>query len=255
VVLGLGIATFVPDNGITAVSVADVNGVKIAGLLIDAGPTNSPVLMRVGPTGSTANHAADPTVLSDVHFRIGGAGVGKATQSLVINSNNVITDDTWLWRADHGSGVGWNTNTAANGLVVNGNNVTAYGLFAEHYQQYQVIWNGNGGKTIFYQSEMPYDVPNQSSYMNGSTQGWASYKVGANVTSHEAWGMGVYAYFSANPSVVNYHAFEAPQNGNVKFHDILDISLGNNGSITHVINDTGAQTPTNTTPVDIVSYP
>jgi len=257
VVLGLGIATFVPDNGVTAISVGDVNGVKIAGLLIDAGTTNSQTLVQVGPSGSSADHSADPTVLSDVHFRIGGATVGKATQSLVINSNNAITDDTWLWRADHGNGgtVGWGTNTAQNGLIVNGNNVTAYGLFAEHYQQYQTIWNGQGGKTIFYQSEMPYDVPNQGSYMNGSTNGFASYKVGNNVTSHEAWGLGVYCFFSANTSVNNYHAFEAPQNGNVKFHDIMDISLGNSGSITHVINDTGAQTPTNTTPVDIVSYP
>ena len=257
VVLGLGVATLVPDNGVTAISTSDVNGVKIAGLLIDAGTANSQTLVQVGPSGSSADHSADPTVLSDVHFRIGGATVGNATQSLVINSNNTITDDTWLWRADHGNGgtVGWGTNTARNGLIVNGNNVTAYGLFAEHYQQYQTIWNGNGGKTIFYQSEMPYDVPNQASYMNGSTNGFASYKVGANVTSHEAWGLGVYCFFSANTSVNNYHAFEAPQNGNVKFHDILDISLGNSGSITHVINDTGAQTPTNTSPVDIVSYP
>ncbi|HTI25870.1 MAG TPA: RICIN domain-containing protein [Kutzneria sp.] len=258
VVLGLGVATFVPDNGITAIQTADVNGIKIAGLLIDGGTTNSQQLVQIGPNGATADHAADPTVLSDVHFRLGGATVGKATRSLVINSNNTITDDTWIWRADHDDNngtSGWNVNTGANGLVVNGNNVTAYGLFAEHYQQYQVIWNGNGGRTIFYQSEMPYDVPDQSAYMNGSTQGWASYKVGANVTSHEAWGMGVYAFFNTNPSVVNYHSFEAPQNGNVKFHDILDLSLGNKGSITHVINDTGAQTPTNTSPVNIVSYP
>nr|WP_249228276.1 RICIN domain-containing protein [Kutzneria sp. CA-103260] len=258
VILGLGIATFVPDNGVTAISVGDVNGVKIAGLLIDAGTTSSQSLVQVGPNGSSADHSADPTVLSDVHFRLGGATVGKAQQSLVINSNNVITDDTWIWRADHDDNngtAGWNVNTGANGLVVNGNNVTAYGLFVEHYQQYQTIWNGNGGKTIFYQSEMPYDVPNQAAYMNGSRNGFASYKVGANVTSHEAWGLGVYCFFSANTSVNNYHAFEAPQNGNVKFHDIMDISLGNSGSITHVINDTGAQTPTNTTPVDIVSYP
>jgi len=139
VILGLGLATFVPDGGITAINVADVDGVKIAGLLIDAGTTNSQTLMRVGPAGSSADHSANPTSLSDVFFRIGGAGVGKATQSLVLNSNNVIGDHTWIWRADHGSGVGWNSNTAQNGLVVNGNNVTFYGLFVEHFQQYNVI--------------------------------------------------------------------------------------------------------------------
>src|SRR5262245_62523469 len=31
-----------------------------------------------------------------------------------------IVDHTWIWRADHGSGVGWNTNPSAIGLVVNG---------------------------------------------------------------------------------------------------------------------------------------
>ena len=258
VVLGLGIATFVPDNGVTAISVGDVNGVKVAGLLIDAGTTNSSMLMQVGPSGSAASHAADPTVLSDVHFRIGGATVGKASQSLVVNSNNVITDDTWLWRADHGNGgtVGWNTNTAANGLVVNGNNVTAYGLFAEHYQQYQTIWNGNGGKTIFYQSEMPYDPPNQAAYMNGATKGWASYKVGANVTSHEAWGIGVYCLFLNDASISNAHAIEAPSNAGVKFHDMVTVMLGSNaGTITHIVNNTGAAAGPGHTVQDLVSFP
>ena len=258
VVLGLGVATFVPDSGVTAISVGDVNGVKIAGLLIDAGTTNSPMLMQVGPSGSSAGHSADPTVLSDVHFRIGGATVGRASQSLVINSNNVITDDNWLWRADHGNGgtVGWTTNTAANGLVVNGNNVTAYGLFAEHYQQYQTQWNGNGGKLIFYQSEMPYDPPNQAAYLNGATKGWASYKVGNSVTSHEAWGVGVYCFFNVNPSVSNAHAIEVPANVNVRFHDMVTVMLGSNaGTITHIVNNTGAAAGPGHTVQDLVSFP
>ena len=111
--------------------------------------------MEVGPTGSSANHSANPTSLHDVFFRVGGAAVGKATVSLRINSNNVIGDHLWIWRGDHGDGVGWNINTADTGLIVNGNNVTMYGLFVEHYQKYQTIWNGNGGRTYFYQNEMP----------------------------------------------------------------------------------------------------
>ncbi|MFC4048036.1 coagulation factor 5/8 type domain-containing protein, partial [Dactylosporangium siamense] len=192
----------VPQNGVTAMTVADVDGVKVAGILFDAGTTNSQVLMEVGPSGSSASHAANPTSLHDVFFRIGGSIAGKATVSLRVNSNNVIGDHMWIWRADHGNGgtVGWNTNTAANGLVVNGNNVTMYGLFVEHYQQYQTIWNGNGGRTYFYQNEIPYDVPNQASWSSGGgAQGWAAYKVGANVTSHEAWGLGSYCFFSTNP--------------------------------------------------------
>lgn len=255
VVLGLGLATLTPDNGVIPMTVADVDGVSIAGLLFDAGSVNSPILLQVGPAGATQNHAANPTVLSDVFFRIGGAGVGKATQSLVINSNNVIGDDLWIWRADHGSGVGWTSNTAANGLVVNGNNVTMYGLFVEHYQQYQVIWNGNGGRTYFFQNELPYDPPNQAAWMNGSTNGYAAYKVADSVTSHEAWGLGSYCYFNVNPSVVEAHSFEVPNTAGVKFHDLVTVSLGGTGTISHIINNTGGPSNSSSNVADLVSYP
>jgi hypothetical protein len=79
--------------------------------------------------------------------------------SLAINSSDVLVDHTWIWRADHGTGVGWENNTAANGMIVAGDDVTAYGLFVEHYQEFQVLWKGNGGRTYFYQSEIPYDLP------------------------------------------------------------------------------------------------
>ncbi|MFJ4850479.1 RICIN domain-containing protein [Streptomyces sp. NPDC088733] len=255
VVLGLGLATIVPDNGITAVNVADVDGVKIAGLLIDAGTTNSQTLMQVGPAGSAARHTADPTSLHDVFFRIGGAGVGKATQSLVVNSSDVIGDHMWLWRADHGSGVGWTSNTATNGLIVNGTNVTMYGLFVEHYQQHQVIWNGNGGRTYFFQNEMPYDPPNQGSWMNGSVRGYDAYKVSPSVTSHEAWGLGSYCYFNVNPSVVADRAFEAPAVSGVRFHDMVTVSLGGTGTISHVINNTGGPSNSSSNVANLVSGP
>ncbi|WP_446667496.1 RICIN domain-containing protein [Kitasatospora phosalacinea] len=255
VVLGLGLATLVPDNGVTAVNVADVDGVKLAGLLIDAGTVNSPVLMQVGAAGSSADHSADPTSLHDVFFRIGGAGVGKATQSLVVNSNNVIGDHMWLWRADHGSGVGWTSNTAANGLVVNGNNVTMYGLFVEHYQQTQVIWNGNNGRTYFFQNELPYDPPNQAAWMNGSTRGYPAYKVADSVTTHEAWGLGSYAYFNVNPAVVEERSFEVPNRSTVRFHDMVTVSLGGTGTIAHVINSTGGPSNSATNVANLVAYP
>ncbi|RCG24060.1 coagulation factor 5/8 type domain-containing protein [Sphaerisporangium album] len=255
VVLGLGLATIIPDNGVTAVSVADVDGVKVAGLLIDAGTTSSATLMQVGPAGSSASHAANPISLHDMFFRIGGAGVGKAAQSLVVNSSNVIGDHMWLWRADHGSGVGWNSNTAATGLVVNGANVTMYGLFVEHYQQYQVIWNGNGGRTYFFQNELPYDPPNQAAWMNGATQGYAAYKVANSVTSHEAWGLGSYCYFNVNPSVVEAHSFEVPNTPNVRFHSMVTVSLGGTGTIRNVINNTGGPSNSTTNVANLVSYP
>ena len=255
VVLGLGLATLIPDGGITAMRTADVDGLKIAGVLFDAGSTNSQVLAEIGPSGSSAGHAANPTVLSDVFFRVGGAGVGKATVSLRINSNDVIGDHSWIWRADHGSGVGWTTNTGQNGLIVNGNNVTFYGLFVEHYQQYQTIWNGNGGRTYFYQNEMPYDPPNQAAYMNGGTQGWAAYKVADSVNTHEAWGLGSYCFFNVNPSVVNARAFEVPVKAGVKFHNMVTVSLGGRGTISHVINNTGAAVNSGHQVTNLVSGP
>ncbi|MFC6023357.1 discoidin domain-containing protein [Plantactinospora solaniradicis] len=241
VVLGLGLATLEPQNGITAMTVADVDGVKVAGIMFEAGTTNSSVLMEVGPTGSSASHAANPTSLHDVFFRIGGAVAGKATTSLRINSHNVIGDHMWLWRADHGNSgtYGWNINTADTGLVVNGNNVTMYGLFVEHYQKTEVIWNGNGGRTYFFQNEKPYDPPNQAAFMNGATRGYPAYKVADSVTSHEAWGLGSYCYFNVNPAVVNERSFEVPVTSGVRFHNMVTVSLGGVGTINRIINNTG----------------
>ena len=258
VVLGIGYPTLVPDNGVNAMQVSDVDGVRLKGLLFDAGTTNSAALLTVGQSGSTTSHASNPTTIQDVFFRVGGEVAGKATASLIVNSANTLIDHIWAWRADHGNGgtVGWTINTADNGVIVNGNNVLATGLFVEHYQKYEVSWNGQGGRTIFFQNEMPYDVPNQASWIAPSgVNGYAAYKVGANVTSHEAWGLGSYNYFNVNPAVNAYHAFEVPNNAGVKFHDLLTVSLNYQGTITHVINDAGAVTPTGTTPSNLVSYP
>ncbi|MFB8245698.1 RICIN domain-containing protein [Streptomyces sp. NPDC055952] len=255
VVLGLGLATFIPDNGVTAMTVADVDGVKIAGVLFDAGTTNSPSLVEIGPSGASADHAANPTSLHDVYFRVGGAAVGKATTSLVVNSDDVIGDHMWIWRGDHGAGIGWNTNTADTGLVVNGDDVTMYGLFVEHYQKHQTVWNGNGGRTYFYQNEMPYDPPSQAAWMNGSTQGYAAYKVADSVTSHQAYGLGSYCYFNVNPSVTAERAFEVPNRPEVRFRNMVTVSLGGTGTIRHVINDRGGPSNSSTNVANLVSYP
>lgn len=254
VVLGLGLATFVPDNGVTAMTVADVDGVKLAGVLFDAGTTNSRTLVEVGPTGAAADHSANPTSLHDVYFRVGGAHAGKATTSLVVNSDDVIGDHMWIWRGDHGNGIGWNTNTADTGLVVNGDDVTMYGLFVEHYQKHQTVY-GNGGRTYFYQNEMPYDPPSQAAWMNGSTQGYAAYKVADGVTSHQAYGLGSYCFFSVDPSVTAEHAFEVPNRPNVRFQNMVTVSLGGTGTIRHVINDRGGPSNSSTNVADLVNFP
>jgi len=133
--------------------------------------------------------------------------------------------------------------------------VIATGLFVEHYQKYEVTWNGQNGKIIFFQNEMPYDPPNQAAWMNGSTNGYAAIKVANAVTTFEAWGLGSYCYFNVNPAVNSARAYEAPQVAGVKWHDLSTVSLGNVGSITNVINTTGPTTPTNTTPATVTSYP
>lgn len=249
VVLGLGFATLRPVKGTAAMTTADADGIEIAGLLFDAGQSESPVLLEVGPEGSRARHAKDPIVLHDVFFRVGGAAVGRTKVNLQINSNDTLVDHTWIWRADHGDGVGWDLNTSENGLVVNGNDVTIYGLFVEHHQQFQVLWKGNGGRTYFYQSEIPYDPPNQASYTSGpGVNGWASYKVADGVTSHEAWGLGVYSVF-IYPDVVLTRSIETPGLNNkrpgVRFHDMITVALGEHGAINHVIDDTGEATAMN----------
>ncbi|MDX3433435.1 coagulation factor 5/8 type domain-containing protein [Streptomyces sp. ME01-18a] len=256
VALGLGLATIIPDNGVTAVKVGDVDGVKLAGLLIDAGTTNSESLIEVGPEGSSANHADNPTSLQDVFVRVGGAGAGKATNGLVVNSDDTIIDHTWLWRADHGDGVGWETNRSDYGLTVNGDNVLATGLFVEHFNKYDVQWNGENGRTIFFQNEKAYDAPNQAAIQNGDIKGYAAYKVADSVTTHEGWGMGSYCYFNVDPTIRQQHGFQAPVKPGVKFHDLLVVSLGGQGQYDHVINDTGSPTSgTDTIPSQVVSFP
>jgi len=255
VVLGLGFPTLISDTGAVAMSVADVKGVKLAGLLFDAGPVSSPVLLQVGTQDAHKSDPADPTSVQDVFFRIGGAALGKATTSLVVDSDNVLLDDIWAWRADHGNGVGWTTNTADTGVIVNGDDVTAYGLFVEHYQKYQVIWNGENGATIMFQNEMPYDPPDQASWSHDGINGFASYKVAEDVRSHQGWGLGAYCFFEVNPSIVNAHAFEVPNSPGVQFHDLVTVSLGGVGTIEHVINDTGGTANSSNQVIDLVSYP
>jgi hypothetical protein len=102
---------------------------------------------------------------------------------------------------------------------------------------------------------MPYDVPNNASWTSGGgVQGYASYKVGAGVTSHQAWGLGVYCFFSTNSSVVADHAVEVPTSGTA-LHDMVTVSLGGTGTINHVANSSGGAVNSGNTVTYLVSYP
>ena len=262
VVLGLGFPTLVPESGVETMHVADVPGVKLSGLLFDAGPVNSPVLLQVGTPHVHKSDPADPASLQDVFFRIGGATPGRATTSLVVNSDNVLLDDIWAWRADHGNGVGWTANTADTGVIVNGDDVTAYGLFVEHYQKYEVIWNGQNGRVVFFQNEMPYDPPSQAAWMEApGVNGWAAFNVADDVRSFSGYGMGSYSFFNQGIDIFAAHAFEVPTSlppGSL--HDLLTIFLDpshGKGGILNVVNDTGGpSTIANPdVPVTVVGYP
>ncbi|WP_155388001.1 adenylyl cyclase [Catellatospora paridis] len=263
VVLGLGQATLTAVNGSVPLDVADVPGVIIAGVTIDAGLKESPVLLRVGRKHNFLrwSQASNPTTLSDVYFRVGGPHIGKTDTALQVNSDNVLIDHTWVWRGDHGvegftDTQRWNTNTGRYGAVINGDNVNANGLFVEHFQKYNTVWNGENGRTILYQNELPYDPPTQADWMNGDVEGYAGYKVGDHVRTHTLYGGGVYVFNQNNPSIHTENGFEVPNRPGVQLHHIMTVNLSA-GTIDHVVNGLGD--PADTTriggPVYVTQYP
>ena len=266
VVLGLGHATLTAVGGAVPLEVADVPGVMVAGVTIDAGTVESPVLLQVGKKNGNnspkKNDPANPVTLSDVYFRVGGPHIGKATVGLEVNMDNVLIDHTWVWRADHGvegfSGdtERWNTNLGRNGVIINGANVTATGLFVEHFQQYNVIWNGENGTTILFQNELPYDPPTQADWSHDGVNGWAAYKVAAQVQTHHLYGGGVYVFNQNNPSIHTENGFEVPVTPGVRLHHIMTVNLSA-GTIDHVVNGVGGPADTSRIgqPVYIVDYP
>jgi hypothetical protein len=262
VVLGLGMATLVPQRGNAAMIVVRNSGVKLSGFMIDAGPVKSPVLLSVGTPGPS--DASNPDLIQDVFFRIGGAETTpvSATVSLLDNASNSIIDDIWAWRADHGNAVGWTVNTADTGVAVTGDNVTAYGLFVEHYQKNEVVWSGQGGTDIFFQNELPYDPPSQSAWMASPTQdGYPSFLVTRNVKSFQGYGMGSYIVFiQTSATLFDDEAFQAAKTPGVQFHDLLVVYLGGSGGDKSIINGVGgpvtsANNPGIGTPVNLISYP
>ncbi|MGH8889502.1 MAG: adenylyl cyclase [Acidothermaceae bacterium] len=263
VVLGMGFATIVPQHGNVALIATPNSGVTIAGLLIDAGPVNSTALMAIGTPGGAGSSSSNPDLVSDVFFRIGGAETTatSATVSLLDGANNSIIDDVWAWRADHGNAVGWTTNTADTGVVVTGENVTAYGLAVEHYQKNEVIWIGNGGTDVFFQNELPYDPPSQDVWnQSPSHLGYPAFVVAPNVKTFNGYGMGSYVVFNQTTATLfDDDAFQAPTRPGVQFNNVFTVWITGSGGFNSVINGTGGPNnstdPGTVTPVDVVSYP
>ena len=262
VVLGLGFATLVPARGTIPMVVAPNTGVKVSGLIFDAGPVNSPVLLSVGTPLPAAGSATDPDTIQDVFFRIGGAETTatSATVSLLDNASNSVIDDVWAWRADHGNDVGWTANKADTGVVVTGNNVTAYGLAVEHYQKTEVVWSGQGGTNVFFQNELPYDVPSQSAWNESATfSGYPAFQVGAGVKTFRGYGMGSYVVFINTTATLHVtSAFQAPAVPGVQFTNSFGVWIAGSGGLDSIVNGTGgpdtSTNPGTVGPVDVASY-
>ena len=243
VVLGLGFPSLIPATGKTALRVEAGEGIIVSGLVFDASAIETETLVQIGLPGRKAGRVENPTFIHDLVCRVGGYGPGRAKLMVAVHDSHVIGDNFWLWRADHGANVGWTNNTCDTGLRVEGDDVTLYGLFVEHTQKHQTIWNGERGRVYFYQSEMPYDPPSQEAWRSPTVDGYASYKFGDTAKTHEAWGLGIYHVFKKAP-VVAENAIETPAVAGIRMHHLMTFRLGGGkpgSGIRHVINGTGGE--------------
>ncbi|MGN0876742.1 MAG: glycoside hydrolase family 16 [Kiritimatiellia bacterium] len=247
IVLGIGEATIVPENPEAAIVCADVDGIILAGLIFDAERASRRFVV-VGEKPTQVSHAANPTFLIDLVYRVGGTGKpGKTEACIEINSNDAVIDHTWVWRADHGDHTGWDANTSKNGIVVNGANVIGNGLFVEHFQEHDILWTGENGRTYFLQNEKCYDPKNQQAWMShgGKKKGWAAYKVADAVKTHYAVGLGVYDVFinTGDESVRLEDAIEVPDTPGVLIENacIVELARGDGPivGINHIVNGKG----------------
>jgi len=247
VILGLGLATVQPADDApymdSLIFVRDgLEGVRIAGLMVQGGEAGSNALIKWGTRKSGS--AQNSGFLYDIFCRIGGDRDAsrpevRTNKMVLINSSNVVGDNLWLWRADHemprNDGVKNSRHKVFNALEVNGDNVIMYGLFAEHTLHDLTVWNGENGKTFFYQCEMPYDVTQH----NFGDQGYAGYVIGEHVKTHTLMGAGVYSFFR-DYDVHAQSGFRAPEGeGGINLQHIFTVFLNGKGGIDHVLNRQG----------------
>ena len=191
VVLGLGLATLDAVDGAIPLTIADKPGIIVAGVTIDAGPSSRRCCSRSARrtattacptrTPTTRRRSATCTSASAAHTSARPTSRWRSTATTSSSTTPGCGGPTTASRAStrdasgiFGDNERWVTNIGRNGVVVNGDDVTATGLFVEHFQEYNTIWNGERGRVILYQNELPYDPPTQADWTaDDGTLGWA----------------------------------------------------------------------------------
>merc|ERR1712217_802083 len=161
--------------------------------------------------------------------------MGPVTAMFFIQSQWVVIDNTWLWRADHGASgahVVNSNNAVDHGIVVmpHAEHVYAYGLAVEHTLKDNVLWQANHGTVVFMQAEIMYDAA-------AGSWPYSCYKVDGGVSQHHAVGVGCYSYFRDN-DVWCDNGITTPQTSMVK--GAFSIFLNGKGGIRHIVNGQGS---------------
>jgi len=123
------------------------------------------------------------------------------------------------------------------GLEVLGANVSMYGLAVEHTVGNLVHWKGEEGRLYFFQSELPYDVTQESF----ADKGYAGYHVDDSVLKHTAYGVGVYSFFRDHQVLVP-SAITAPNHTGITFVNTFTRHLNGYGGIMGILNGDGPAT-------------
>ena len=225
--LGLPVLTSTKNNTI-------ISGYgKICGIIFDAGGQGSQVLVDLNDSNQS--------YLWDIICRVGGGdnhdNIYSVDTMLHIGGDNSVLDNVWCWVADHYADdnlyVGWDKAICQIGVHVTGNNVSAYGLFAEHTRNRNVLWEGNNGEVYMFQSELNYYVPD-----GFDTSEFVSYEIGKNVGNHKLYGAGAYSFFEKIPQT-SPSGFKWTSPTNVDYQNLVTVFLNGFGGISHIFNDTG----------------
>ena len=127
-----------------------------------------------------------------------------------------------------------------------------HGLMVEHFQEYDILWRGENGKTYFLQNEKCYDPQNQDNWKSheGTELGFSAYKVCNFVKNHYAVGLGSYDVFinTGGASIFLDNAIEVPDTPGVKIENACIVEIANSSGpyvgFNHILNGIGPGTST-----------